>query len=80
MLDMAKISVSLEDDLYRHVREAAGSEGVSGWLAGAAQARLRSDALLALAEEIATETGGPFNEQELSEARGWLPSSSTRAR
>jgi hypothetical protein len=77
---MAKISVSIEDALYARVREAAGSEGVSGWLATAAFARLRADALLAVAEEIAQETGGPFTEQELSEARGWLPSSSTPAR
>jgi hypothetical protein len=33
-----------------------------------------------VAEEIAHETGGPFTEQELSEARRWLPSSSTAAR
>ena len=33
---MAKISVSLEDDLYQRVRDAAGPAGVSGWLAGAA--------------------------------------------
>jgi len=80
MCDMAKISVSLEDDLYGRVRHAAGSEGVSSWLAAAAAARLRADALLAVAEEIAQETGGPFTEQELSEARRWLPSSSTAAR
>ncbi|HEY5192685.1 MAG TPA: hypothetical protein VIJ39_02290 [Solirubrobacteraceae bacterium] len=76
---MAKISVSLEDSLYQQVRGAAGSEGVSGWLATAASARLRTDALLAVAEEIAHETGGPFTEQELIEARQWLPSSSTPA-
>lgn len=77
---MAKISVSLEDALFERVRNAAGSEGVSGWLAAAASARLRADALMAVAEEIAQETGGPFTEQELSEARQWLPSSSTPAR
>ncbi|MGA9876744.1 MAG: hypothetical protein WBQ21_13145 [Solirubrobacteraceae bacterium] len=76
---MAKFSVSLEDDLYQRVREAAGQEGVSGWLALAASARLRADALLAVANEIAHETGGPFTEQELEEARRWLPSSSTPA-
>ncbi len=80
MSDVAKISVSLADDLYQRVRDAAGSEGVSGWLAAAASARLRADALLAVAGEIAQETGGPFSEQELEEARRWLPSSSTPAR
>jgi hypothetical protein len=79
MNDVAKISVSLEDELYGRVRAAAGPEGVSSWLAGAAMARLRSEALHAVAEEIASETGGPFTEQELQEARAWLRSSSTPA-
>jgi hypothetical protein len=74
---MAKISVSLDDDLYRRVRDAAGSEGVSGWLATAASARLRMDALQAVADEIADLTGGPYSEREISQAREWLPSSST---
>jgi hypothetical protein len=77
---MAKISVSLEDDLYQRVRDAAGADGVSGWLADAASTRLRADALRAAAEEIAASTGGPYTQQELSEARTWLPSSSTPAR
>jgi hypothetical protein len=76
---MAKISVSLEDDLYQRVRDAAGPDGVSGWLADAAATRLRSNTLYAVANEIAAETGGPLTEQELSEARRWLPSSSTPA-
>jgi hypothetical protein len=76
---MAKISVSLEDDLYRRVREAAGPDGVSGWLADAAAARLRANALRAVADEIAAATGGPYSERELNEARRWLPSSSTPA-
>ncbi len=73
---MTKISISLEDDLYQQVRDAAGSDGVSGWLAAAAAARLRVDAMRAVAEEIAEATGGPYTERELSEAREWLPSSS----
>ena len=77
---VAKISVSLEDALFERVRNAAGSEGVSGWLAAAASTRLRADALMAAAEEIALETGGPFTERGFSEARQWLPSSSTPAR
>jgi hypothetical protein len=78
-MPMAKISVSLEDELYQRVRAAAGSDGVSGWLADAASARLRADAMRAVAEEIAEATGGPYTEHELSEARKWLPSSSTPA-
>jgi hypothetical protein len=77
---MAKISVSLGDELYEQVRDAAGPSGVSGWLADAAAARLRSDTLYAVADEIAAATGGPFTEDELSEARKWLPWSSTPAR
>ena len=79
-MPVAKISVSLEDDLYQRVREAAGSNGVSGWLAEAAAARLRAGALRTVAEEIAEETGGPYTELELSAAQKWLPSSSTPAR
>ncbi|HEX5308337.1 MAG TPA: hypothetical protein VFW38_04580 [Solirubrobacteraceae bacterium] len=79
MSDLAKISISLDDELYRKVRAAAGKQGVSAWLACAAAARLRSEALLSVAEEIAGETGGPFTEQELTEARTWLHSSSTAA-
>lgn len=79
MTAVAKISVSLDDDLYERVRVAAGPTGVSGWLADAATARLRAEALLAVAAEIADTTGGPYTEDELSEARGWLHSSSTPA-
>jgi hypothetical protein len=73
---VTKISVSLDDDLYRRVRDAAGPAGVSGWLASAAIARLRADALRAVAEEIAEATGGPYSAQDLDKAREWLPSSS----
>lgn len=75
---MTKISISLEDDLYQRVRDVAGPDGVSGWLAGAASARLRADTLRAISKEIAGATGGPYTAQELSEARQWLPSSSTQ--
>jgi hypothetical protein len=77
---VAKISVSLDDRLYERVRQAAGSTGVSGWLADAAAARLRADVLREVAQEIAQETGGPYTERELSRSREWLPSSSTPAR
>ena len=40
---------------------------------------LRIEALNAVAEEIAQATGGPYSEREISEAREWLPSSSTPA-
>jgi hypothetical protein len=78
-LFMAKISISIEDDLYRQVRSAAGREGVSGWLAAAASARLRAETMRAVAAEIAQATGGPYTEQELAEARKWLWSSTQAA-
>lgn len=77
---MAKISVSLDDELLQSVRAAAGPDGVSAWLAGAAASRLRSEAIFAVAEEIAQATGGPYTTEELIEAQSWLPSSSTPAR
>jgi predicted transcriptional regulator len=76
---MRKITISLDDDLNQRVREAAGKRGVSAWLAEAAEARLRGEALHEVASEIADETGGPFTEQEKEEARRWLFSSSTPA-
>jgi hypothetical protein len=76
---VAKVSISLEDQLYRRVRDAAGEDGVSGWLAGAAAARLRGEALRVVADEIAEATGGSYSERELREARKGLPSPSTRA-
>lgn len=69
---VAKISISIDDDLYRRVREAAGEQGVSAWLSSAAAARLRNDALREVAHEIAMETGGPFTKEEIDEARRWL--------
>jgi hypothetical protein len=69
MILMTKISISLEDDLYRRVHDAAGPDGVSGWLAGAASARLRADALRAVSEEIAEATGSRYTAHELGEAR-----------
>jgi hypothetical protein len=70
---VTKISISLDDDLYTRVRDAAGSGGISGWLADAASWRLRSEALVDLAGEIADSTGGPYSEAERAAAREWLP-------
>jgi hypothetical protein len=74
---VAKISVSLEDDLYQRVRTAAGADGVSSWLADAASARLRAETLSSVAAEIADATGGQYTDAELAEARKWLGLSST---
>jgi hypothetical protein len=71
-LPMAKISISLDDDLYQRLRMAAGNKGVSAWLAETAAARLRKEILREVADEIAQETGGPFTQQEKEKARRWL--------
>jgi len=76
---MAKISISLDDELLAQVRQAAGDQRVSAWIAEAASARVRREALQAVASEIAEATGGPFTERELDEARCRLGWSSTAA-
>jgi predicted transcriptional regulator len=76
-LPMAKISISLDDDLYQRLRIAAGKKGVSAWLAETAAARLRREILRGVVDEIVEETGRPITEQEREEARRWLFSSST---
>ncbi len=70
---VTKISISLDDELYTRVRDAAGSGGISGWIADAASLRLRSEALVQVADEIAETTGGPYTEAERAAAREWLP-------
>ncbi len=77
VVSMAKISISLDDDLYQRLRTAAGEKGVSAWIAETAAARLRKEILREVANEIIEETGRPITEQEREEARRWLFSSST---
>jgi hypothetical protein len=52
-----QIRVRLDGELYRRVRSAAGPEGLSNWLAGAAASRLRIGALIAAIHELAQQTG-----------------------
>jgi hypothetical protein len=70
---VAKISISLDDELYARVRNAAGTRGISGRLADAASLRPRSEALLAVANEIAESTRGAHTHDELAAARSLLP-------
>lgn len=74
---VAKISISLDDDIYQRVREVAGERGVSAWIAETAAARLRREVLREVVNEIVEETGRPITEREREEARRWLSSSST---
>jgi hypothetical protein len=77
---MAKISVSLDDQLLASIREQAGPEGssVSGWLADAADRKLRAQALHAYADEVEAATG-PLTPVELAAARSWLSSATQRS-
>jgi predicted transcriptional regulator len=74
---MAKISISLDDDLYQRLRAAAGDRGVSAWIAETAAGRLRREILRGVVDEIVEETGRPITQREREEARRWLFSSST---
>jgi hypothetical protein len=75
---MAKISVSLDDSLLDAIRASAEEGNVSGWLADAAQRKLRADALNAYADEVEATTS-PLTEQELAHARAWLSSVTQRS-
>lgn len=63
---MAKISVSLDDDLLAELKEAAGSN-VSGFIASAVRRQLRRKELDAFLSELEDELGPP-SEDELAEA------------
>jgi hypothetical protein len=54
-----KLSISMEEDLARTIREAAADEGlsVSAWLAGAAQDRVRNRMLRLALDADAAEFG-----------------------
>jgi hypothetical protein len=78
VLPVAKISVSLDDSLLDEIRASAQQGNVSGWLADAAQRKLRADALNAYADEVEVATG-PLTDQELAHARAWLSSVTQRS-
>lgn len=63
---MAKISVSLDDELLAELKEAAGSN-VSGFIASAVRRQLRRKDLEAFLSELEEELGPP-SEDELTEA------------
>ncbi len=63
---MAKISVSLDDELLVALKEAAGSN-VSGFIASAVRRQLRRKDLEAFLSELYEELGPP-SEDELAEA------------
>lgn len=63
---MAKISVSLDDELLAELKEAAGSN-VSGFIASAVRRQLRRKDLEAFLSELEEELGPPSGD-ELAEA------------
>ena len=63
---MAKISVSLDDELLADLKAAAGSN-VSGFIASAVRRQLRRRELEAFLSELDEELG-PMSEDELAEA------------
>ena len=75
-----KLSVSFDPDLGDAVRSAAkrSGRGLSGWLAEAAAARLRAEALTDFLDSWETEHG-PLTPEELARAIAelGLPSEST---
>lgn len=64
-----KLSISLDPELAEHVRESArrAGKGVSAWLAEAAAAKLRAEALDEFLEEWKREHGD-FTIEELRQA------------
>jgi len=75
---VAKISVSLDDELLAAIRSDTGPGGVSGWLADAADRKLRAQALRAYADDVEAASG-PFSDIELAQARAWLSSATRRS-
>lgn len=68
-----KMSISLDPDLGDEVRSAARESGkpLSAWIAEAAAAKLRSEALSKLLEEWQNEHG-PLSDEEIRKAEAEL--------
>ena len=80
---MAKISVSMDDQLLGELKDAAG-DNVSAFIAGAVRHQLRRRQLAAYLDELEEELGPPTPE-ELAEAaaafdRVAVPTAGTRKR
>lgn len=68
-MQVDRLSITMDPDLGRAVREAAARTGmsVSAWLAAAAADRLRNDLLGAALDAWEAEVG-PFSDEELDAA------------
>ena len=67
-MTVARIAISLDADLAREVRRAAGKQPTSAWLADAARRKLRAERLLDVIADWEVEHG-VIDDAELSRAR-----------
>jgi hypothetical protein len=66
-MTVARLAVSFDPALARAIKEAAGDEPTSAWLADAARRKLRAEGLLRVVAEW--EAGhGPLTEAEVKDA------------
>jgi len=56
-MTVARLALSLQPELAREIRRAAGREPISAWLAEAARQRLRSEQLLRVVQAWEAEHG-----------------------
>jgi hypothetical protein len=66
-MTVARLAISLDEDLAGAVREAAGAQPISTWLAEAARQRLRSEGLARVVQEW-EEMEGAITAAELEKA------------
>jgi len=67
-MTVARIAISLDADLAREVKRAAGKQPTSAWLADAARRKLRAGRLLDVVADWEDEHGA-IDEVELARAR-----------
>jgi hypothetical protein len=63
-MTVARLAISLDEDLARAVRKAAGKQPTSTWLAEAARQRLRAEGLARAVDEWEAKNGA-LTEREL---------------
>jgi hypothetical protein len=67
----SRLAISLDAELAEQIRAAAGDDTVSGWLADAAERKLRAQGLRQVVDEWEEDHGG-FTDIELRRARRQL--------
>jgi hypothetical protein len=56
-MTVARFAISLDEDLARAVRKAAGKQATSAWIADAARRKLRAEGLLQVVRDWEAEHG-----------------------